>query len=543
MRLLALLSLTLACYGYQQNQPPRRTVTGTVTNAVSGEPIRHALVQVSNIPSASALTGSDGRFEIDNVPEGPANFSVTKPGFFDSRSLSGSQWRTPGPMFTVGSGKNDFRLTLFPAARITGHLTNSEGEPVEQITVQVLAEQIVNGHKQWQARNGSNSDDDGSYHIEDLLPGRYIVLANAHALVGPAWDAPPEVIAPVYYPKARDLASAQIIDVRPGETFRADFHLRPERGYRITGHLSGIPAGWGVALLLQDSGGQTVYLGGQKVDTVRQSFVVQTVPSGTWTFIVGANDAEGHSYEARQQVTVSGADINNLEIQLHPGASIPITMNHAANQTQPRSQSPFPQSSDEPGVNPVLISADGPMLRTYTMTPHEDPSVLSFDNVAEGKYKLDVQSLGTECLESAWYGNVNLSEDYLVVGPGGATQPLIINVRGDCASLRAKIAPGQNQASGFLVIVPSSSFAEPKVWPIMAQSSSPAGAPFYGMSSFYVASATLSPGDYRVFAFTSLDGLEYANPDALRDYPSQSINLDPGQKLELTVKLTDRKGN
>jgi hypothetical protein len=46
-----------------------------------------------------------------------------------------------------------------------------------------------------------------------------------------------------------------------------------------------------------------------------------------------------------------------------------------------------------------------------------------------------------------------------------------------------------------------------------------------------------------VFALTSLDGLEYSNPEALRNYPSQSVNLGPGQKTELTVELTERKEN
>jgi hypothetical protein len=248
---------------------------------------------------------------------------------------------------------------------------------------------------------------------------------------------------------------------------------------------------------------------------------------------MSANDFEGHAYEARQVLTVDGADLNNVEMQLHP-ASIPVTINSAASQRKPLPDLQL----GPPGASLELISEGGANLRTYELMSRGDgDSVLFFDDVAEGKYKLDVQSYGSECLESAWYGSVNLSDDYLVVTSGGPTQPLIVNLRGDCASLSAQIAPGQNQASGFLVIVPSSSFAEPKVLPIMAQSFFPAGMPFGGMS------ITLAPGTYRVFAFTNLDHLEYANPEALRDYPSQTITLDPRQKLELPVKLIDRKGS
>lgn len=516
------------------NQAPRRTVTGTVTNAVSGEPIRHALVQLSGTRPASVLTGSDGRFEMAEVPEGPAYFSVSKPGFFDARSVPGGEWRRAGPMFTVGPGKNDFPLTLFPAARIIGRLTDPDGEPVEQTQVQVLTEQIVNGHKQWGPRNGASTDEDGSYRLDDLLPGHYILYVSGHAFAPPTWEAPPQVIAPVYYPNAPDLASAQAIELRPGEEFRGDFHLRAERGFRIAAQLSGYPQSAGMSFSLLNASGQPVS-SSVNIDAEHGRLVLPAIPSGTWTVVLSAGN-QGQAYEARQEITVDHADLTDLQIPFHPDTSIPVTINAAPNQPQP--QAPSPQGSANPGVNVTLISADGAMFRTYMMTAHEEPPTRSFDNVAEGKYKLDVQSFGTECLESAWYGNVDLLQDYLIVGSGGPTQPVVINLRADCATLSAKIDPGQNQSSGFLLIVPSSSFfIQPRVLPIVTQSAVWVGARFYG------ASATLSPGAYRVFAFATLDGLEYANPEALRDYPSQNVTLDPGQKLELTVKLTERKGS
>jgi hypothetical protein len=54
---------------------------------------------------------------------------------------------------------------------------------------------------------------------------------------------------------------------------------------------------------------------------------------------------------------------------------------------------------------------------------------------------------------------------------------------------------------------------------------------------------TLSPGSYQVFAFSRVEGLEYANPEALRAYPSQSVTLEAGQKMDLTLDLAERKEN
>jgi hypothetical protein len=57
------------------------------------------------------------------------------------------------------------------------------------------------------------------------------------------------------------------------------------------------------------------------------------------------------------------------------------------------------------------------------------------------------------------------------------------------------------------------------------------------------AKVTLSPGVYHVYAFTSIDELEYANPEVMRDFPSQEVELAPNQSLELTLKPVERKEN
>ena len=64
--------------GQQQPQGPVHTVTGTVTNALTNEPIRRALVQMQGMHPASALTGSDGRFQFENVPEDEYFYALTE---------------------------------------------------------------------------------------------------------------------------------------------------------------------------------------------------------------------------------------------------------------------------------------------------------------------------------------------------------------------------------------------------------------------------------------------------------------------------------
>jgi hypothetical protein len=541
---LLLLPLSLICFGAQvsvgslntTNQVPRHTATGVVANGLTGEPIRRALVQLNG---STVLTGSDGHFVIADVPEGQAIFSTQKPGFFDPRSMSGGQWGRPNPTFTVGSDNNDFHLTLLPNSKIVGRITDSNGEPVENAQVQVLFEQISQGRRQWQPRLSANTDEDGSYRLDDLTPGRYTVFAGGHSEPPQSWNAPLEVSPPKYYPDAPDLASAQPIDLRAGQEFRADFRFRTERAYRVTAQASGVPAGMSVNFSLQNASGQNIWFEGMNFDPTHGRFIAPALPSGTWTIWLNASDGQGHTYQARQEIAVNHADIADLQILLHRAASIPVVLNHPTNQPAETQPQIIASGSVNPGISATLVSVDPYKMEIYGMQMQGDPPVTEFHDVAPGKYKLDVQAFGSECVETSWYGSTDVTRDYLTVGTDGATQPLTINLRADCSTLSAKLRPEEQSHSGFLLVVPSSSLGEPKILPFQAQPSSNQVVGFINSSS----SIILSPGSYQVFAFTNLDGLEYANPEALRSYPSQSLTLGPGQKTELSVTLTERKEN
>ncbi len=52
----------------------------------------------------------------------------------------------------------------------------------------------------------------------------------------------------------------------------------------------------------------------------------------------------------------------------------------------------------------------------------------------------------------------------------------------------------------------------------------------------------LAPGEYKVFAFDRLDGLEYSNPDVLSEYASKAaqVSLQPNEKTTVRVDLIPR---
>src|SRR5215467_11155452 len=58
------------------------TVTGSVVDAVSSEPVRKALVQLNAMPRRTAFTDSSGRFQFEGVSAGSVSLTAQKPGYF-----------------------------------------------------------------------------------------------------------------------------------------------------------------------------------------------------------------------------------------------------------------------------------------------------------------------------------------------------------------------------------------------------------------------------------------------------------------------------
>jgi len=50
---------------------------------------------------------------------------------------------------------------------------------------------------------------------------------------------------------------------------------------------------------------------------------------------------------------------------------------------------------------------------------------------------------------------------------------------------------------------------------------------------------SLPPGDYLLFAFDHVEGLEYANRDVLQNYASQAthVTLSPNQRTKVTLEI------
>ncbi|HTW65790.1 MAG TPA: carboxypeptidase-like regulatory domain-containing protein [Bryobacteraceae bacterium] len=146
------LGLLMAFSASGQLQESEHSVNGTVRDALTGEPVRNAVVTLwkmssGNPPSSpprtvaekqvtATLSGQAGEFHFEGLPEGRYEYAALKPGFTQELQPAGTFVipRTPADEAIV--------LQLRPQSRIEGKVVNQYDEPLENVVLHVYELQI-----------------------------------------------------------------------------------------------------------------------------------------------------------------------------------------------------------------------------------------------------------------------------------------------------------------------------------------------------------------------------------------------------------------
>ncbi len=181
------------------------TVSGTVVNEASGEPIPRAMVTLIGSPMRYAFSDSSGSFTIEGVPAGHHIIHAQKPGYFGPQERGG-----PRSVQSVEVGTNNDAIVIKLAAEnvIYGRLTESNGQPIESVGLRLMQRALRNGSWRMESRSSANTDDDGAYRLRQFA-SRYLLR----------------------FGRPRCIASREVVQ-------------RPERAaHRMAGHV--LPAGSG----------------------------------------------------------------------------------------------------------------------------------------------------------------------------------------------------------------------------------------------------------------------------------------------------------
>ncbi len=513
-KLIALLLLPLlgACQVFSQIQESsaksetKYSLSGTVVNSVTGEPIRRALVQIYMGPGQASLTDDSGHFEFNGLPPGQASVTVKKPGFF-SEGEAARKGSSPA-LVTVGSETDAIVLKLIPEAVIQGKIQSEDGEPIGAAPVMVFAPHINDGHKIWDQAGSASTDEDGEFRISNLTPGTYYVKAGPklRSSFPNARSATRQLgFAAAYYAGTPARESATAIELGPGQQFEAGLLLKSEPLFHITGDISG----------LSDSQGTSVQVVNQYGEAVRPVRLDQetgqfqaNVPAGSYLLRATTWSERGRSSSAEVPLVVH-SDVDRLQIALSPPHSIPVIVKLEPVHRHERSEL---QSVRLVSVRfRVTDPARAAPEYSSNVEKTQNRLALVIHDLAAGKYSVEVQPAADWYVRQAQCGTTDLLNDQLTVLPGVQTPPIEIVLRDDGATIKGKVDMGEGRKRAAVVVVPARAAEKAKmVW------TSPGGD---------FAQSGLAPGEYDVIAVDRGDALEYANPEVMSKYLTRGTHI------------------
>jgi hypothetical protein len=510
---------------YDPNSPTH-TVSGSVVNSATGEPIPRALVQLMGGLQRSDLTDSQGSFRFEGVPEGRATFTTRKPGFFSSEELSRGGGRPRAPMMITGD-VSSLVLKLTPEGTVAGIITGEDGEPLEGVRLRLKRQVISNGRKQWEARSQATTNDNGEFRAADLIPGTYYMVAQAQRPSTPRAAAEPNVgYAPSYYPGTLDLASASAIEVRGGQTVQIEFRLRAQPVYEVAGLVTGMAPEQRAANIefLNRSGDP---LSANVHFNPDDASFSARLPGGTYTVRATSFNRQGPAARASATITVA-ANVSGIRLPLLPGATIPVVV-----KTEFTNQQSSPSvgggigvvgSSGKPAqtASVQLTGLDGATSVYSTYDAADNNAPLTLRNVEPGRYTVQIVPHGPWYVQSAARGQSDVLREDLVVAQGDAS-PIEIVLRDDGGSVAGSATSDNVAVPAVVLVVPERRSTAPQTQ--------------YASERGFTIN-TLAPGDYLLFAFDSVDGLEYTNREALEPYASRATHVTVNSKGNATVTLT-----
>jgi hypothetical protein len=255
----AFLSVTSVLVFAQRGAPgaPSGTgaVAGRVVDAVSGESIGDASVSLSGDdrrPQRTVQAAADGRWEFRDIAAGNLLISARKAGyaggFFGNRTPSDiEQW------FDVRDDEQarDVVLRLWKAASVSGRVTDAGNHPIYRATVRAYSVRDVDGRSQWlPSGRDATTEMDGTYHLADLRPGRFVVSLvsvptdfpggpSGSALAGAAQRTYGYPV--VFYPSAFSPRGASTLTLATGEDRGfIDFQQTAQPMVVVSGEIRGL---------------------------------------------------------------------------------------------------------------------------------------------------------------------------------------------------------------------------------------------------------------------------------------------------------------
>ena len=515
------------------------TIQGVVVKAGTGEPLHKATVDArpagnrtgkDEPQGGSAETDAMGRFEVKGLAPGRYYLSAQHNGFVSQQYGQ----RTPegeGAMLTLSPGQRvpDITFQMIPAAVITGHIYDEDGEPVVYAQVLAMRYAYIKGQRQLVGNAAGATNDLGEFRLFGLAPGQYFVQAtlrvnrfeNAKTQQG---------YLPIYYPGVSDANRAAPISVRGGDEFSGvDISLQPVRGLAVKGNVldtgCGTAARGAMVFLREQNPNQNFALPNFMHSVNAQgAFEFSSVTPGSYYLFAMLNE-DGKQCFGRQSLEVTDTDIDGVTVTVSPGVDIKGRV-HIEGQLD----SNLALLAVNLSPKTTFIPFGGP-----TSEPVKPDGSFLLKNATDGDYEINIGNLPESYfVKSARLDGVDVLTAGVTVDAKQAPGSLDIVVSPNGASVDGVISKDQQPFQGATVaLVPDPPHrGERRLFKSVTTD----------QNGHFVLQG-LSPGDYKVFAWEKIEFGAYTSPEFLQTYENlgESVHITEGSHNSVQLDLIPSK--
>lgn len=357
-------------------------IRGRVVTADSGRPVRRANVNLMPMPPAgptppgvsnaasvnmarprSGTTDLQGMFEFSGLPAGRYRIMASAGQYaagylgiaYGAKKPLGPGMGELGATIELAEGQRfDKAIIALPrGAVISGRVGDENGDPMARVQVHGLFYAPGSTRGQRMGMN-AQTDDLGQFRLYGLVPGDYVIVAEAREPTFVPPNAPPQAdpdpvgFMTTYYPGTPDEAAAQRVRAGLGaDTTGVEIRMATGRLFRISGTVTDSQGRTGARVsgqLARRVGSMTSGFG---FSTDAQGrFQMQNIPPGDYRVVVRGRPAGGEPRRgdppemASVPITVN-SDLEGLLVMTSPGATITgqVTFEYGPPELPPGQQS------------------------------------------------------------------------------------------------------------------------------------------------------------------------------------------------------------
>ena len=533
------------------------TIEGAVYNALGGTPLRKATINLNRqnggpMPQGarrnySGASDASGHYAIAGIEPGTYRVNVTHTGYL---GMSYNARRPDGPGTSLDLGRAQkmtgvyFRLT--PHGVITGKITDEDGDPLENVQIQILHYVYNQGRKQLQVSGGAGTNDLGEYRISGIIPGKYYlctIYRGGRFIMDSGIPAgSQEDFVTTFFPGVTDFTAASPIEMGPGDQMQGvNLRLNKMHTVRVSGHVADntappppanlvngqippgfLPVNGRLQLRLQPR--SSIPANGMNINTQVKadgSFEFPSVAPGSYNLIATNNQGgRNGAHAVRQAIEVGDTNLEGVAIAINPGADVTGHVHYDGDAPQPLPSltvrlTPREMNVGLPPPQPAKVQDDGSF---------------HFEDVNLESYTVNINTPQSLYLKSVRSGNNDVLVSGLDLTNGAAPLDILLGLNPpQVGGTVVNAETGQPAVAVTVVLMPRETERQEQSYFYSTTNSDQ-----YGNFTF----SRVTPGEYQAYAWEDVQYGQWFDREWMKPYEGKGETLTAKEGSPVTLKLT-----